>query len=388
MTDTHNHMNRGSYGVEKETHSHPVRRHPVPIRPAFRPLLPKPCTPESSQPMPIHIHTRASLANRKRVPHGKTDLQKRRRSAVTTSSTAKVPRASSAGTATTATIAGHNGSSTSPVSLNSQINIKPDTKPGLAGGLGRDQSMPPSISTASASMGAYGGSYLGSPVSNGSLPTSPEDSSRSSSVNSFSNDASGTGSGAKATNDNADLLQSDQELLNSVNTASIFAPMEGSVDLMSINPASISPKNLAADLSGSVNNSYDSYSSFTDDSPAMRTSSISSVTIDPLSIEIEGQSIYDLGGGNTLSTVTSTSRSNSVDMLTPPENIKGESLASLTSNTDYDDFSDIYFRNFQTEDSKKYSSSFTEDIPEEINVGSNETEYSMLDFLAPSLDLF
>ena len=86
--------------------------------------------------------------------------------------------------------------------------------------------------------------------------------------------------------------------------------------------------------------------------------------------------------------MTSTSRSNSVDMLTPPENIKGESLASLTSNTDYDDFSDIYFRNFQTEDSKKYSSSFTEDIPEEINVGSNETEYSMLDFLAPSLDLF
>lgn len=386
MADTHHHMNRGGYGVEKETHSHPARRHPVPIRPAFRPLLPKPCTPDSSQPMPIHIHTRASLANRKRAPNGKSDLQKRRRSAVTAGATGKAPRAGSPGTAaTTVSASSHGGSASSPNSLDGRVSS--DTKPGLAGGLGRNPTLPASISTAS--VGAQGSSYLSSPVSNGSLPTSPEESSRSSSVHSFHNDSSFSGAGGISSKEKAGLIQSDQDLLNSVNTATIFGPIDGSVDPMNLSStAPNSPKNLAADLSGSVDNSYESYLGFAEDPSALRNSSISSVTIDPLSIEIEGQSIYDLGGGNTLSTGTFSSQNDAVDMMTPPETIKGESLASFAANTDYDDFSDIYFRNFQTEDTKRYTSSFTENVSEDINPDSNDAEYSMLDFLTPSLDLF
>lgn len=56
------------------------KHHYVPIRPAFRPLLPKACTRESSPSTGIHIHTRTTLnAGRKRVSASKADLQKRRK---------------------------------------------------------------------------------------------------------------------------------------------------------------------------------------------------------------------------------------------------------------------------------------------------------------------
>jgi len=62
---------------------HSVKRSYVPIKPAFRPLLPKPIARDSSPSHGIHIHTRATLnAGRKRLVTPKSlDLHKRRRPA-------------------------------------------------------------------------------------------------------------------------------------------------------------------------------------------------------------------------------------------------------------------------------------------------------------------
>lgn len=58
----------------------PPKHHYVPIRPAFRPLLPKASPRELSPSTGIHIHTRTMLnAGRKRVSTSRPDLQKRRK---------------------------------------------------------------------------------------------------------------------------------------------------------------------------------------------------------------------------------------------------------------------------------------------------------------------